>query len=726
MSGCVRTNCPGTYESDDTCDTCGFKRPKAASTHSVSTGRSTSTNRRVVTGGGRARQGIIGAGLLELPKVPARDPVTAVLVDPQVPENRRVCHKCGELVGQRRGDRPGLPKGYCPHDGTPFSFVPPLHAGDVIDRYEVLGCLAYGGLGWIYLARDGNLSDGVAEHWVVLKGLIDDGDVDAIAAAVHERQFLVEVNHPNIVKIMDFVRHPDPRSGTLVGYIVMEYLGGLTLRELFLRHHDPGGQRAPLPLASVLAYGLDVLDALAYLHRRGLAFCDLKPENVLHVDEQVKLIDLGAVLPIGSAAMYYTEGYDAPELTETPPRPVSAASDLFSLGRMLAMLCDPFPGFSTYARHHLPDPVPGSLFAEFESVHRLLSRATDLDPAARFTSAEEMREQVHGTLVEVLALSDGTARPAVSTSFGPERRVFGAEPADAVDWSEMPSALPTPLVDLSDPAAGFLATLGVTEPEDLVSTLDTAPKRTPEVLLRLVDARITMGNLDYAEQDLDEFAESVTRDWRVVWYRSVMTLAGPNPGQAVDGFDEVYRLLPGEIAPRLALAAATEAAGDFERAGVLYHRVWTTNVGYVSAAFGLARVRSHQGDVDGAVAALDGVPESSSHHLAARAAAIRARVAGTPTTAYLLDAGARLQRLAKIRADAERDARLRIEVLASARRILSSARGTDSLFGEPLDEFHVGLGLEKAYRTLAGLTADRAARSALIDLANHSRPWTLV
>src|SRR5438067_2351281 len=83
----------------------------------------------------------------------------------------------------------------------------------------VVGALAHGGLGWIYLAVDRAVSD----RWVVLKGLLDTGDEDALAAAVSERRFLAEIEHPNIVRIYNFVEHLDQRSGTLDGYIVMEY-----------------------------------------------------------------------------------------------------------------------------------------------------------------------------------------------------------------------------------------------------------------------------------------------------------------------------------------------------------------------------------------------------------------------------------------------------------------------------------------------------------------------
>ena len=77
--------------------------------------------------------------------------------------------------------------------------------GDLVaGQYEVLGCLAHGGLGWIYLAKDHNVSD----RWVVLKGLLNTGDADAMAAAVAERQFLAQVEHPNIVRIYNFVQQP--------------------------------------------------------------------------------------------------------------------------------------------------------------------------------------------------------------------------------------------------------------------------------------------------------------------------------------------------------------------------------------------------------------------------------------------------------------------------------------------------------------------------------------
>ncbi len=58
----------------------------------------------------------------------------------------------------------------------------------------------------------------------MLKGLLNAGDDDAMAAALAERRFLAEVEHPNIVKIFNFVQHAH------AGYIVMEYIGGRSLK----------------------------------------------------------------------------------------------------------------------------------------------------------------------------------------------------------------------------------------------------------------------------------------------------------------------------------------------------------------------------------------------------------------------------------------------------------------------------------------------------------------
>ena len=192
----------------------------------------------------------------------------------------------------------------------------------VVDQYEIKGCIAHGGLGWIYLAFDKNVND----RPVVLKGLVHSGDAEAQSIAMAERQFLAEVTHPGIVKIFNFVEHDD-KNGDPVGYIVMEYVGGTSLKQA--KGHK-------LPVAQAIAYMLEILPALGYLHSVGLVYNDLKPENIMVTEEQLKLIDLGAVSRINSYGFLYgTPGYQAPEIVKTGP---TMATDIYTVGRTLAAL----------------------------------------------------------------------------------------------------------------------------------------------------------------------------------------------------------------------------------------------------------------------------------------------------------------------------------------------------------------------------------------------------
>ncbi|MGC5411539.1 serine/threonine protein kinase, partial [Streptomyces sp. DT225] len=197
---------------------------------------------------------------------------TAVMENPEVPERKRFCSRsdCGAPVGRARGDRPGRTEGFCTKCGHPYSFMPKLEAGDVVHgQYEVAGCLAHGGLGWVYLAVDKAVSD----RWVVLKGLLDTGDQDAMAAAISERRFLAEIEHSNIVRIYNFVEHLDQRTGSLDGYIVMEYVGGKSLKEIANERRTPAGKRDPLPVEQACAFGIEALEALGHLHSRNLLYC---------------------------------------------------------------------------------------------------------------------------------------------------------------------------------------------------------------------------------------------------------------------------------------------------------------------------------------------------------------------------------------------------------------------------------------------------------------------
>ena len=143
----------------------------------------------------------LGGGLVEVPRVRARDPLAALMKNPVVAEAKRFCWNCGKPVGRSTSDGAALSEGWCPHCGSPYSFLPQLAPGDmVVDQYEIKGCIAHGGLGWIYLAFDKNVND----RPVVLKGLVHSGDAEAQSIAMAERQFLAEVTHPGIVKTVSY------------------------------------------------------------------------------------------------------------------------------------------------------------------------------------------------------------------------------------------------------------------------------------------------------------------------------------------------------------------------------------------------------------------------------------------------------------------------------------------------------------------------------------------
>lgn len=738
---CTRAGCPGAYDEDGYCDECGHKQAAAAAapvTEASAPSRGGVTSSSTSSAGGSTSSRTTGRGrgaaaLVSLPVMPRRDPAGAVLSDPQVPEHRRFCGRCEQPVGRARDGRPGFVEGYCTDCRTKYSFRPSLRPGaEVAGRYEVLGAIAYGGLGWIYLARDRNVGDEVSDRWVVLKGLIDSGDPDATAAAITERRFLVEVDHPSIVKIYDFVSHPDPISGDRVGYIVMEYVGGQSLRDIFLAQPVTGGVRQPLPLPQVIAYGLEILPALGYLHERDLLYCDFKPDNALHTDQRVKLVDLGAVRRADDdvSAVWGTVGYQAPEVAVAGP---SVASDLYTVARSMAVLSFDFRGFTTKYVDRLPDPATVPLLTREESYYRLLLRATDPDPARRFGSAAEMTEQLTGVLRQVLSAADGRPRPSVSSQFTPERRAFGTTAGVITADAERPAttrpsgpeivaALPVPTVDPTDPGAALLATMQTADPQMLSAALTSVGADAVEVALAVARARIAAGDLDGANADLDAVTDP---DWRVDWHRGMTSLAAGHAIDARAAFDAVYGALPGELAPQLALAAAAEAADDTDTALRLYATVWRTDRSFVSAAFGVARILAERDDLPGAVTILDAVPDSSSHSVPAQVAAVRARLAvpaANLAEADLLDVSGRVERLGL---DVERRARLTVEALHTALDWVQAGNaGTASVLTHRLSERDLRLGLERAYRVLAKIAPDRDTRVDLVDQANRVRPRT--
>jgi serine/threonine-protein kinase PknG len=470
-------------------------------------------------------------------------------------------------------------------------------------------------------------------------------------------------------------------------------------------------------------------------------YCDFKPDNVIQTEEQLKLIDMGGVRGVDSEGpIYGTVGYQAPEIGTDGP---SVSSDLFTVARALAVLTFEFKGYQSSYKFTFPDGVP--LLEQQESFARLLRRATHSDPGRRFGSAGEMAEQLTGVLREVLATADGVPRPFFSTVFSPEVEAVGtgasgiAQALTTPAPAEVVAGLPLPLVDRADPAAGYLATFAGLAPEQRVAALTQAVTGDPtvpqqvtesaETRLALVRARIDAGDYDAAAgllADLDPYPAKAPSDWRIAWYHGLRGLALAQDARGA--FNTVFDELPGEVAPKLALAFAAEAAGDIAAAGHYFRLVWTVDASCTSAAFGLARTGLASGDRPGAIAALAGVPSKSSHHAAAQVAAVRILVSGgTPGQVSPDDLRQADGRLGRLVVDDVRRQQLTVEILRAALDWCATGQpaGNGPILGCEPNARALRFGLERSYRALARLTPDEDRRIELVDMANAIRPRTL-
>jgi serine/threonine-protein kinase PknG len=665
--------------------------------------------KRVRSGSQRLRSARLGAGLTRVPPAPMIDAAQAIMKNPQVPEEKRNCANCGAPVGRSRDGQPGRAEGFCPKCGTAFSFTPKLQPGDLVaNQYEVAGCLAHGGLGWIYLAKDHNVSD----RWVVLKGLLNTGDKDALAVAIVEKQFLAQVEHPLIVEIYNFVTHED------AGYIVMEYVGGTSLKQILKdRMRANNGKFDPLPVDQALAYILEILPAFSYLHDLGLIYCDFKPDNLIQVGDAVKLIDLGGVRRIDDqeSAIYGTVGYQAPEVAQVGP---TVASDIYTIGRTCVVLMTEFRGYQTKYVASLPPVDETPLFAAHDSLYRLLSKACAADPADRFASVDEFRVQLLGVLREVVAQkTPGTALTSAAS-------VLFEAPAitsEALEWHQLPALR----VDTSDPQYAWLSNISVEDPEKRLDQLRDAPVATAEVRLAQAHAALELRRRDVVEQIVNEMLIEDPWEWRAVWVAGLSALDAGDFASAQSSFNAVYGQVPGELAPKLALALACERGGEGVIAEGLYQTCASTDANYVAAAaFGMARIRAARGDVLGAVQALDLVPSTSRSYPEARR--LRARQLyesgdGLPALAQAMDS------ISGVRLDPREQSELTAQILerAIAEVDKNGSKSEVKIGPYSADDETLRDGLESTYRQLAGIETDQQRRYALVDKANAVRRWTV-
>ncbi|MFE1255763.1 tetratricopeptide repeat protein [Streptomyces fungicidicus] len=595
-------------------------------------------------------------GPRELLALPEREPRPAGerLIRPEGPLRIRMsCSSagCGITFAPPYTEGPVPVEGFCPACGERYSYRPELAEGDLLrDQYRVMGPIAHGGQGWVYLAEDTHLGDVVA-----VKGLLNRYEHDGARLADVERRNLVAIRHPRIVQIRDFVARRDDGGQVTGGYIVMDDVGDGTLAKVA---EEVRRGESVLDIEHVAAYGCQILEAFVHLHADGervFVYGDMKPSNVVHHRDGVKVIDLGGMRERGQSLppAHVTPDYMAPE-TGTSAVP-TVAHDLHTVGVTLREL----------VRWAVTE-VPGLGTASFE---RVIDRAVRTDPGRRFADAREMVGQLRGALREIRALRGKSDPPEPSDHFRPSARLLGArlgtvphirhwldrprrdryEPpvAPTLDLgaptpAEIARCLPVPRPYPGDPQAARFEVSSGYDPDRLLEQEDEKP-RSVEISLhnvRVLLSRNTRDDLERAQEELDTAdsipGPSAVRRWRLEWHRALLALRGAGLDDdrrqvagARNHFTRVHLELPGEYAPKLALAYCAEWLGD-DTAGELYEAVFARNPAHGGAALGLARIALRARDRRGAIDVLGRVRQGTLDHTVARVAALRIRAARLP------------------------------------------------------------------------------------------------
>src|SRR5215471_5111143 len=328
------------------------------------------------------------------------------------------------------------------------------HVGQQLGNYRVLRLLGRGGFSEVYLGEHTYLKNHAALK--VLRTQLSEQDT---AEFLQEAQMLARLDHPHIVRVLDFAVH----EGT--PFLVMEYAAGGSLREL-----HPKGTR--VSLEHVIAYTTPVAVALQYAHNQRLMHRDVKPENMLlGARGQVLLSDFGLAMLMPSSlsgktqamdqSMTGTTPYLAPEQLQGQPQP---ASDQYALGVVVYEWLSgrrPFSGTPIeIAMQHLSFPPPSLRGLKPDlppAIEDVVMRTLAKEPELRFASVEDfataLQHAVHQAehLFFVTPLAAGTPasapevpRPSLAASTPPT--ILAQKQADK-QTTTFPDAVNTPVVE---------------------------------------------------------------------------------------------------------------------------------------------------------------------------------------------------------------------------------------------------------------------------------------
>lgn len=310
--------------------------------------------------------------------------------------------------------------------------------GKTIRNYRITEKLGVGGQGAVYKAVDNKLG-----RTVVIKVIPPELSARETNLKRFEREARLasSLDHPNICTIFDLDEHDG------MHFIAMQYVEGKNVRQLVAGR--------PLELKTALLIGLQVADALAAAHSRGIIHRDIKSGNVMVTSSgQVKVLDFGLAKLLddaqaASSGIHHTElteigvpygtaTYAAPEQARGDR--VDKRADIFSLGVLLYEMLTgtwPFRGKTTIDVRHAVLHDPPRPIHELRSspipahLQQIVDRALAKEPKDRFQNMEDFRNELRQVLQEI---DTGTAA-FQGLAPEPPRHLAGANPVSrAVRW----------------------------------------------------------------------------------------------------------------------------------------------------------------------------------------------------------------------------------------------------------------------------------------------------